>query len=126
MTENVARPARGVQDKSHGVLRSEIRPIDALFKPNNVAVIGATEREGSVGRAIVSNLQTPAFQGKVYPVNPRHRNILGLAARISIHEVPEPVDLSRHRDPGSHGSRDRQRMCGCGREVCDCHLCGFS
>jgi len=71
-----------------------MRPIDALFTPHIVVVIGATEREGSVGRAIVSNLQTPAFQGKVYPVNPRHRNILGLAAYPSIHEVPGPVDLA--------------------------------
>ena len=126
MSENVAGPAGGVQDKSHDVVRSEIRPIDALFKPNNVAVIGATEREGSVGRAIVSNLQTPAFQGKVYPVNPRHRNILGLAAHLSIHAVPEPVDLAVIVTPAATVPAIVRECVAAGREVCDCHLCGFS
>jgi len=92
--ENVAGPAGGVQDKSDGFVRSEIGPLDVLFKPGSVAVIGATEREGSVGRAVVSNLHIPAFQGKIYPVNPHHSNILGMVAYPSIHEVPEAVDLA--------------------------------
>jgi acetyltransferase len=83
-----------MQDKSHDVLRSETRPLDALFKPGSVAVIGATEREGSVGRALLSNLQIPAFHGKIYPVNPQHAKVLGLAAYPSISEVPVPVDLA--------------------------------
>jgi acetyltransferase len=94
VTENVAALAPGIQDKSHDVLRSETRPLDMLFKPRTVAVIGATEREGSVGRAVVSNLRVAAFQGKVYPVNPQHANILGLAAYPSISEIPETVDLA--------------------------------
>jgi len=94
VTENVAKPAREVQDKSHDVLRSETRPLDSLFKPGAVAVIGATERERSVGCAVVSNLHLATFQGKIYPVNPQHSNILGLAAYPSIHEVPEAVDLA--------------------------------
>jgi acetyltransferase len=94
VTENVASPAREVQDKSHDVLRSETRPLDSLFKPGAVAVIGATERAGSVGRAILSNLHVSSFQGKVYPVNPHHSNILGLRAYPSIHEIPEAVDLT--------------------------------
>jgi len=94
VTENVAKPAREVQDKSHDVLRSETRPLDSLFKPGAVAVIGATERERSVGCAVVSNLHLATFQGKIYPVNPQHSNILGLTAYPSIHEVPEAVDLA--------------------------------
>lgn len=94
MTENVAALAPGIQDKSHDVLRSETRPLDTLFKPASVAVIGATEREGSVGRAVVSNLRIPAFHGRVYPVNPQQPTILGLAAYPSIREIPEAVDLA--------------------------------
>ena len=94
MTENLAGLAPGVHDPSHDVLRSEPRPLDVLFKPGSVAVIGATEREGSVGRAILSNLHIPTFQGKVYPVNPQHANILGMTAYPSIREVPEAVDLA--------------------------------
>jgi acetyltransferase len=93
VTENVAAPTPGIQDKSHDVLRSETRPLDVLFEPRSVAVIGATEREGSVGRAVVSNLVS-AFRGKVYPVNPQQPNILGMAAYPSISEVPEAVDLA--------------------------------
>jgi acetyltransferase len=94
VTENLAGLAPGLQDPSHDVLRSEPRQLDALFKPGSIAVIGATEREGSVGRTIVSNLRVPAFHGKVYPVNLQRTNILGMAAYPSIREVPEAVDLA--------------------------------
>jgi acetyltransferase len=94
VTENLATVAPTIQDKSHDVLRSETRPLDALFKPGSIAVIGATEREGSVGRTIVSNLHIAAFHGKVFPVNPQHSTILGLPAYPSIHEIPQAVDLA--------------------------------
>jgi hypothetical protein len=42
--------------------------LDALFLPDSVAVIGATERPGTVGRTVVENLLHPSFQGKVYAV----------------------------------------------------------
>jgi acetyltransferase len=94
VTENAATLTPGIQDKSHDVLRSETRPLDMLFKPGSVAVIGATEREGSVGRSVVSNLRVPAFQGRIYLINPQHSTILGLAAYPSIREIPETVDLA--------------------------------
>ena len=94
MTAHLAGLTPGVHDPSHDVLRSEPRPLDVLFKPASIAVIGATEREGSVSRTILSNLQVPAFQGKVYPVNPQHATVLGMAAYPSIREVPAPVDLA--------------------------------
>jgi acetyltransferase len=94
VTENLAELAPGVQDPSHDVLRSEPRPLDVLFKPGSVAVIGATEREGSVGRAIISNLRIPAFRGEIYPVNPQHPSVFGLTAYPSIRDVPEAVDLA--------------------------------
>jgi len=94
VTENLAGTAPQVHDPSHDVLRSEARPLDTLFKPESVALIGATEREGSVGRAILSNLQIPAFRSKIYPVNPQHSSILGITAYPSIGDVPEAVDLA--------------------------------
>ena len=87
-------PSSRLQDPSHDVLHSEPRPLDAIFKPKNVAVIGATEREGSVGRAVLSNLRVPSLQGKLYPVNPQHSRILGLQAYPSISKVPDSVDLA--------------------------------
>ncbi len=68
--------------------------LDALFLPDSVAVIGATERPGTVGRTVVENLLHPSFQGKVYAVNSRHSEICGLKAYPSIGNVPESVDLA--------------------------------
>jgi acetyltransferase len=86
--------AKQLHDPSHDVLRAEPRPLDALFKPRSVAVIGASDREGSVGRTVLSNLRIPSFRGTVYPVNPQHSTILGLPAYSSILKVPEAVDLA--------------------------------
>ena len=44
--------------------------LDAMFNPSSVAVIGATDRAGTVGRTVLQNLLNPAFRGRVYPVNP--------------------------------------------------------
>lgn len=68
--------------------------LDALFLPDSVAVIGATERPGTVGRTVLENLRHPSFQGKVYAVNSRHSEICGLKAYARIGEVPEKVDLA--------------------------------
>ena len=68
--------------------------LDALFLPDSVAVIGATERPGTVGRTVVENLLHPSFQGKVYAVNSRHSEICGLKAYPNIGDVPENVDLA--------------------------------
>jgi len=67
---------------------------DCMFTPRSVAVIGATDREGSVGRTLLLNLSNPAFRGKVYPVNPKRDQILGLRAYPNITAVPEKVDLA--------------------------------
>ncbi|MFO7320105.1 MAG: bifunctional acetate--CoA ligase family protein/GNAT family N-acetyltransferase [Chloroflexota bacterium] len=68
--------------------------LDAIFAPNNVAVIGASERRGSVGRTILWNLISNPFGGAVFPVNPKRSNILGIKAYPDIASVPEPVDLA--------------------------------
>ena len=75
--------------------RSEQRlPLDAIFAPRAVAVIGATEKAGSVGRAILWNLISNPFGGTVFPVNPNRPNVLGIRAYPTIAAVPEPVDLA--------------------------------
>jgi acetyltransferase len=69
-------------------------PLDAIFSPRSVAVIGASETAGSVGRTVLSNLIHTPFGGAVYPVNPKRPNILGIKAYPSIKAVPERVDLA--------------------------------
>ncbi|HEX4076831.1 MAG TPA: bifunctional acetate--CoA ligase family protein/GNAT family N-acetyltransferase [Candidatus Acidoferrales bacterium] len=68
--------------------------LDAMFRPRSVAVIGATERPGSVGRTTLANLIGSSFHGNIYPVNPQHPEILGKRAYRSIGDVPPPVDLA--------------------------------
>jgi acetyltransferase len=69
-------------------------PLDAIFSPRSVAVIGATEREGSVGRTLFWNLISNPFGGTIFPVNPKRANILGIRAYPTIADVPEAVDLA--------------------------------
>ncbi len=79
---------------AHNVLRYERNLLDPIFAPKSVAVIGATEREGSVGRTIIWNLMSNSFGGTIFPVNPRRSSILGIKAYPSIFEVPDAVDLA--------------------------------
>ena len=81
-------------DPSHELLARKRRPLDAIFAPSSVAVIGASEREGSVGRTLFWNLISSPFGGTVYPVNPKRKSVLGVRAYSSIAEVPESVDLA--------------------------------
>jgi acetyltransferase len=72
---------------------SERRPIlQAMFAPKSVAVIGASESPGSVGRALIENLRS--FGGHVFPLNPNHSTVLGKRTFPAIGDVPEAVDLA--------------------------------
>ncbi|HEX7069463.1 MAG TPA: CoA-binding protein, partial [Rhodothermales bacterium] len=81
-------------DPSHDLFRPQPRPLDAIFAPKNVAVIGASERPGSVGRTILWNLISNQFGGTVFPINPKRPSVLGIKAYASIGEVPAKVDLA--------------------------------
>jgi acetyltransferase len=81
-------------DPTYDILRSERQPLAALFSPASVAVIGASEREGSVGRTVLWNLIRSPFGGTVYPVNPRRHSVLGIRACAGVGDIPEPVDLA--------------------------------
>ena len=70
------------------------QPLDAIFHPRSIAVIGATEKPGSVGRTILWNLLSSPFGGTVYPVNPTRPAILGVKAYPSVGSIGEPVDLA--------------------------------
>ena len=67
--------------------------LDAMFTPDSVAVIGATDRAGTVGRTILENLLR-SFRGAVYPVNLNHRELLGIRSYKAIRDIPRPVDLA--------------------------------
>lgn len=75
-------------------LRPSRRPLDAIFAPRTVAVIGASEHADSVGQALVANLTEGSFKGQVFPVNPQHATILGRQSYPTITAIPEAVDLA--------------------------------
>lgn len=66
--------------------------LDKFFNPQNVAIIGATPREGKVGRVILENFKK-RYKGKIYPVNPKYEEVLGLKCYKSVKDIPEEVDL---------------------------------
>src|SRR6516225_6548770 len=68
--------------------------LDVFFSPTRVAVVGATENPGSVGRTLLWNLVTSPFGGTVYPVNPKRPSVLGVKAYASVSDLPEQVDLA--------------------------------
>ena len=90
-----AAPATGRKtDRAHDVLRGARRSLRGMFHPRNVAVIGASETPGTVGRTLLWNLVSSPFGGTVYPVNPKHPSVLGIRAYPSMGEVPDKVDLA--------------------------------
>jgi len=80
-------------DPAHDIWKGQRHPLDCIFHPRSVAVIGASEREGSVGRTLLWNLIRSPFGGTVFPVNPQRHSILGIKSYPDIAHVPEVVDL---------------------------------
>jgi acetyltransferase len=65
-----------------------------LFAPRSVAIVGASERPGTAGRVLMENLLAEQFEGAVYPVNPKHAQVLGRPCFGSLDEVSASVDLA--------------------------------
>ncbi len=71
----------------------KISALDAFFKPNSVAIVGASSDPKKPGHTALKNLVSMGYQGKVFPVNPREDSILGLRCYKNILDIPEPVDV---------------------------------
>lgn len=65
-----------------------------FFEPSSVAVIGASREPGKLGHEILRNIIEAGFKGKLYPVNPKADEILGMKCYPSIKEMPAKVDLA--------------------------------
>jgi acetyltransferase len=68
--------------------------LDSFFKPESVAVIGASEKEGRIGSTLVQNLLRGGFDGQIYPINRNYPEIHGLSAYATITAAPAPADLA--------------------------------
>ena len=83
-----------------------IRNLHKIFRPQSIAVVGASDRAGSVGRTVFPNLlggdtgattsgrNPQAFAGSVFPVNPKHSTVGGARCFQSVGELPAGVDLA--------------------------------
>jgi len=79
---------------THDLLRQERQPLDVFFAPRTVALVGATETAGSVGRTLLWNLISSPFGGTVFPVNPKRPSVLGIKAYPTLADVPAQIDLA--------------------------------
>jgi acetyltransferase len=88
--------------------------LSSLFSPERIAVVGATERSGSVGRALVENLQAD-FRGEIIPVNPNYETVCGLHcvddvsetdADLAVVAVPAAAAVDVVREAGVAGIDD--------------------
>ena len=73
-------------------LREHRSAIESIFAPKSVALIGATDTPGSVGRALAENLRE--FKGRVHFINQKKDSVLDVATRATIGQISEPVDLA--------------------------------
>ncbi|MDH3992485.1 MAG: acetate--CoA ligase family protein, partial [Gammaproteobacteria bacterium] len=67
--------------------------LHSLFEPKSIAVVGASERAGSVGTQVLHNIIQGNFAGDIYPVNPNHTSIRGLQCYASVGDIDHPIDL---------------------------------
>src|SRR5512136_1794998 len=81
-------------DEVHDLLRRKNQPLSPFFSPRTVAVIGASETPGSVGRTVLWNLISNPFGGTVFPVSAKRSSVLGIKAYPNIGAVTERVDLA--------------------------------
>ncbi|TFG42092.1 MAG: hypothetical protein E4H48_05140 [Syntrophobacterales bacterium] len=70
-----------------------MNPLDAIFAPKSVAVIGASTTPGKVGHDIFVNILKGGYTGTLYPVNPSARSIASVRAYKSLTEIPDEIDL---------------------------------
>ena len=68
--------------------------LDTFFRPKSVAVIGASRDPEKLGYTVLANLKEGGYPGRLYPVNPKAGDILGLPAYPSVLDIPDPVDLA--------------------------------
>ena len=67
--------------------------LQKIFEPQSVAIVGASDRDNSVGAQVMRNIRESGFRGEIYPVNPKQQKIQGINAYASISDIDHPIDL---------------------------------
>ncbi len=68
--------------------------LNRVINPGSVAVIGASEKKGSVGAAVIKNLLSGGFKGDLFPVNPKYDRILGIETCRDVSDLPNDIDMA--------------------------------
>ena len=79
----------------------DLKQMNRLFKPQSIAVVGASNQVGKIGHTVVKNLLESQYDGKIYPINPKDAEVQGLKAYKSVLEVPEDIDSAVITVPAS-------------------------
>jgi acetyltransferase len=90
------------------------RNLEAVFRPRSVAIIGASERQGSIGRIVLENLTAAGFAGEVFAVNPARKAILGRRAYPNVAALPVVTDLAIVATPAATVPRLVTELAECG------------
>ncbi len=69
-----------------------IHPLEEILHPQSIAVVGASTNPATQGYGYIRHLLDYGYRGKIYPVNPKHSEVLGLKAYPSLKEIPDSVD----------------------------------
>ncbi|WP_268541616.1 3-hydroxypropionate--CoA ligase [Candidatus Nitrosotenuis cloacae] len=85
--------AREVNKKAISKAQPDATFMETFFTPKSVALVGASATPGKVGNSVLDSLAKHDYKGKVYPINPKADQILGLKCYPSIEEVPDAIDL---------------------------------
>ncbi|MFI4962940.1 MAG: acetate--CoA ligase family protein, partial [Legionellales bacterium] len=75
-------------------VKKTVHELDSLFKPRSIAIIGASQKELSIGNVIIKNLLHYGYTGAIYPINPKINELNGLKSYPTIFDVPDQIDLA--------------------------------
>jgi acetyl coenzyme A synthetase (ADP forming)-like protein len=83
------KPARYRPDE-----KDVVTSMNRIMRPKAVAVIGASNETGKIGNSVMKNLINGGYQGKIYPINPKDPEVLGMKAFKSVKDVPDEIDTA--------------------------------
>jgi hypothetical protein len=72
----------------------DLKVMNGLLTPKTVAIIGASSTPGKIGHTVVKNLIESKYAGKIYPVNPKADDILGIKCYPTVTDIPGEVDAA--------------------------------
>ena len=100
--------------------------LDRLLDPGSVAIVGASQREDSIGQRVIRNLQRMGFPGRIVPIHPRNLEVAGLRCLPSLSDLPEPVDAVFIGLPAAQGPDILDEAGRCGIPAAFINAAGFA